>query len=244
MITRDNYEEFFLLYTDNELSAAERHAVERFVSDHPDLREEWEALLQCKLSPDTQLSFPDRSSLLKPEAEGSPYTGDLLSYLDNELDAAGVERIDIILGQQPLIARALATLRQTVSHPDPTVVFPDKDLLYRPEKNRRIVPLPWLRAGIAATIIAAVALTWMLSPRPQPVIPVKTIASAQHAPASAKKIDSNVTLHPVAALHLTEGSPKQQKKQQEKRMIQRSEPSKQQDVAANNKPVSNKPIGN
>ena len=71
MITRDNYEEFFLLYTDNELSAAERHEVERFVADHPDLREEWEALLQCRLSPDTHLAFPDRESLLKPELEGS-----------------------------------------------------------------------------------------------------------------------------------------------------------------------------
>jgi len=82
MITRDNYEEFFLLYTDNELSAADVHAVEQFVADHPDLREELEALLQCRLSPDTHLAFPDPKALLKPEPEDSAYARTLLYYID------------------------------------------------------------------------------------------------------------------------------------------------------------------
>ena len=39
-INRDNYEEFFLLYADNELSVQEKNAVEDFVRQHPDLEEE------------------------------------------------------------------------------------------------------------------------------------------------------------------------------------------------------------
>ena len=42
MIRNDNYYEYFLLYVDNELSAAQREAVEEWVAANPDLREEWE----------------------------------------------------------------------------------------------------------------------------------------------------------------------------------------------------------
>jgi hypothetical protein len=63
MITRDNYEEFFLLYIDNELSVADREAVERFIAHHPDLQKDWKALLHCRLLPDEEIIFPDREAL-------------------------------------------------------------------------------------------------------------------------------------------------------------------------------------
>ena len=63
MITRDNYEEYFLLYIDNELSVADREAVERFVAHHPDLQQDWKALLHCRLLPDEEIIFPDREAL-------------------------------------------------------------------------------------------------------------------------------------------------------------------------------------
>src|SRR5258708_37145606 len=67
MITRNNYEEFFLLYVDNELSAADRQIVERFVAENPDLKEEWDLLLQCRIKPDQHLVFTGREDLLKQE---------------------------------------------------------------------------------------------------------------------------------------------------------------------------------
>jgi anti-sigma factor RsiW len=45
-ITRSNYEEFFLLYVDGELSPEQCDAVEAFTALHPDLQEE---LTSCLL---------------------------------------------------------------------------------------------------------------------------------------------------------------------------------------------------
>ena len=43
-IDRNNYEEYFLMYVDNELTPVQRLAVEEFISNHPDLKEELEIL--------------------------------------------------------------------------------------------------------------------------------------------------------------------------------------------------------
>src|SRR5450432_3370112 len=67
MITRHNYEELFLLYVDNELSSAERESVEAFVKENPDLKEEMEALQQCRLIPVDEVSFGNLEPLLKEE---------------------------------------------------------------------------------------------------------------------------------------------------------------------------------
>jgi hypothetical protein len=199
MITRENYEEYFLLYTDNELSAAERMEVERFIADHPDLREEWETLLQCRITPETDLVFPGRNALLKPETEGSVYTEDLLLYLDKELDPHNIARIETIIGQQPRVARELAALRQAVIHPDLAIAYPYKAELIRDEKSRRIIALPWVRAGIAASVAGAVALLLLLSapPRKQLVATqgkrsVPAVAAAPSVTTIANTHDRNI----------------------------------------------------
>lgn len=210
MITRDNYEAFFLLYTDNELSAAERHAVEQFVADHPDLREEWEALLQCRLSPDNQLAFPDRESLLRPERDGAADAAELLYYIDG----------------LPFL------------HPDNSIVFPDKDRLYRTGKDRRVVPLPWLRASIAAAVVAAVALVFLLTGRRQPGQPGQSGQPSQSIAGRTtpvRNISPAVTSAAASALHIVEGQPKTKQRQPLRKSIQR-QPDQQQDLSINSNP--------
>jgi hypothetical protein len=65
MITRQNYEEAFLLYLDNELSPADRLSVEVFVKENPDLQEEFETFRQCRLIPEDGPSFGNPAPLLK-----------------------------------------------------------------------------------------------------------------------------------------------------------------------------------
>jgi len=133
MITRDNYEEFFLLYIDNELSIADRQRVERFVADHPDLREEWEVLQQCQLQPEQPLAFPDKSTLRKPEGDAARVAApaaaavDFLSYIDGELAGKELAATEDFIRRHPQALQELEQWRQTISHPDNTLTFPDKE---------------------------------------------------------------------------------------------------------------------
>ena len=59
-INHHNYEEYFILYMDNELGSDARRMVEAFVQQHPELKGELDLLLQYKLVPDTE----DRKSVV------------------------------------------------------------------------------------------------------------------------------------------------------------------------------------
>jgi len=64
-INLNNYEQWLLLYVDNELSAADRNAVKEFLGQYPYLQQELEALQQATL-PLENFSFEAKDSLLKP----------------------------------------------------------------------------------------------------------------------------------------------------------------------------------
>jgi len=164
MITRNNYEEFFLLYVDNELSAADRQIVERWVAENPDLKEEWEILLQCRIRPDNHLVFTGRESLLKQEgalAEDN-YLEYFLSYIDGELDEATRNSVDEFVRRHPSLRSELERLQQTVSVPDPAIVFENKEILFKKERDRRIVLTPWRM--VAAAVVAGVISLLIFNP--------------------------------------------------------------------------------
>jgi hypothetical protein len=183
MITRENYEEFFLLYIDNELSVAARAAVERFVDEHPDLREEWETFLQCRVQPEAGSAFPYTNELLKEEHETL-----LLSYVDGELDAADRVAVEDIISRQPSKAVEWRQLLLTVSQPDLSVVFPGKERLYRTERRRRLVPLLWMRAGVAAAVLAVGALLFLNRPHGKGSLPVAVTAKKDAGPVTPHKV--------------------------------------------------------
>ena len=89
-INRHNYEEFFLLYVDRELSPAAVTAVEQFIKDNPDLADELTALQQTTLPSDDALVFDKTSLFRKAENEISidNSTEQFLLYVDDELTPA------------------------------------------------------------------------------------------------------------------------------------------------------------
>ncbi|HTQ28324.1 MAG TPA: hypothetical protein VMI35_09355 [Puia sp.] len=157
-INRNNYEEFFLLYVDEELSAAERRAVEFFVRENTDLEEEFLMVRQTKLNPDTRIVFDDKESLLKNAGE-QPLIGHhnyeeyFLLYADGELDPTGRQAVEKFAAQQPALRGELDLFLQARMEPDPAIVFACKDSLYRHAETRKLPAMPWFRIAAAAMIL-------------------------------------------------------------------------------------------
>ena len=63
MINLSNYEDWFLLYADGELTVAEQEAVLQFVNVHPDLKEELDLFLSMRFQPETTIKFENEASL-------------------------------------------------------------------------------------------------------------------------------------------------------------------------------------
>jgi hypothetical protein len=148
-INRHNYEAFFLLYVDNELSAPERKTVELFVQENADLKEELHLLQQTVFNAD-DIVFENKNSLLKEEI--TALQQNLLLYIDDELGAADKLNTEKLLKADSAASKELAVLKKTKLQPDTDIVFAKKKVLYKKESGK-IVGLPWRRIAAAAILL-------------------------------------------------------------------------------------------
>jgi hypothetical protein len=158
LITRQNYEEYFLLYIDHELNAAERKAVEVFVEQHPDLAEELVMLQQSVLKPDKQVTFTMKAALLQPVPENGAinetnYSEYFVLYADNELTNAEKELVEQFVYKYPQYQAEFELLQQIKLIPDHSITYHDKNELYRTEEERRVVPFAWRKLAVAAIFL-------------------------------------------------------------------------------------------
>src|SRR5688572_32248405 len=153
-ITRHNYEEFFILYLDNELSSDDRRQVELFVMDNPDLKKELEMLLQTRLTPDDAVVFDKKQQLMKIASPGpineSNFEEWLLLYIDNELTREEKTAVEEFLANHPAAKTELGHLLKTKLHPEQAVIFPNKNTLYRKEKRATVIAFRGWRIAVAA----------------------------------------------------------------------------------------------
>lgn len=160
-INRHNYEEFFLLYVDNELTAGQRKIVEAFVATNPDLQEEFELIQQATFTDDVKLDEAFISSLLKPVDEESSISEEqLLLYVDDELSADEKAIVEKELVASPSLQKELQWLRRSQATPDRSVVFPDKSLLYKQAEPARVFSMSstarkWSAAAAVALLLGS-----------------------------------------------------------------------------------------
>lgn len=148
-INRHNYEEFFLLYVDNELSAQERNAVEVFVAENADLKAELHMLQQTVFNAE-DIVFENKQGLLKDEM--ASLKEQLMLYLDDELNTTDKINTAALLKVDETAQKEFALLQRTQLQPDTNIVFADKKSLYRKEEGR-VIGIAWWRIAAAAILL-------------------------------------------------------------------------------------------
>lgn len=162
-IDRHNYEEFFLLYVDNELMTEQKKLVEQFIQENPDLAIELEILQQTTLQADDSIVFDGKESLLRSETHSivnmDNYEEYLIAYIDNELNDQ--EKIDFykFAMAHPQVKEELAIYQQTKLQPEKEIVFANKEILYRREERVKVIPIQWWKIAVAAALILGIGLT-------------------------------------------------------------------------------------
>ena len=157
-ITRHNYEEIFLMYVDNELTAEQRTAVETFVEENPDLRAELEMFQDTVMQPEQNISFGNLATLLKQEDANNTINSlnceeYFVQYGDQELSGENKTLVEEFIARNPAHKADFELIQKAKLTPDTSVVFPDKSALYRYENESRIIPIRWWRIAAAASVI-------------------------------------------------------------------------------------------
>lgn len=150
-INRHNYETFFLLYADNELSAEERKIVDDFVKENPDLEPELESIMETIL-PLESVVFPATGTLYKDEIAFDQLQEDLLMHLDDELDEISKKEVEHKIKTDNQVEKEWKLWQQTKLDSRDRIVFSDKQRLYRNEK-RGVVQMRIYRMAAAAVLL-------------------------------------------------------------------------------------------
>ena len=166
MINRDNYEEFFLMYVDGELSATDKEMVDGFVQQNLDLKDELAMLQQAVLLPEAEIVFVDKNTLFKHignEITTANYEDKFLLYFDNELTAEDKTDVETFVLQHPELQNDFTLLQQTKLDIE-TITCPNKEALYKEEKNRKVVYMRWFKMVAAAMVIGLIAMVYFVIP--------------------------------------------------------------------------------
>ncbi len=154
-INRNNYEEYFILYADNELTNLQKKEVDRFVEINKDLQQEFNMFQMTVQSADEEISFSLKNSLYKESGlfiDENNYEEKFILYHDAELDKDEENKVKEFVSNNPQFLSEFNLFTQSKLIADEHIVFTKKDLLLKNESEGKVVPLIYWRALAAATI--------------------------------------------------------------------------------------------
>lgn len=155
-IDRHNYEEYFLLYADNELTDSEKAEVLIFVKNNKDLEQEFRMMLHTIAKPDLNIQLNNKSFLIKEDESlfinKINYEEKFVLYHDDELTSEQKRQTEAFVSQHPELKEEFDLIGLARFAPDASIILPDKKSLYRKQNAVKVIPIFWKVAAAAALI--------------------------------------------------------------------------------------------
>lgn len=152
MITKDNYEIYFIDYLDGHLPESAKAEFKAFLLVNPDLAELLEDMECVRLTPPSVI-FDKKESLKKDICQECP---DYMAIAASEgVLTNAEEEVTEQYRNQDHIKELIATYDKIRMIPDPNIRFPHKSKLYKPDPLRRL----YIRFSAAAAVIALLFFT-------------------------------------------------------------------------------------
>ncbi len=143
-----NYEEFFLLYADGELTATERQAVEEFVLLNKEYEEEFSLIKDSVLTIE-EIEMPSTDSLTADNVQAN-WEERLLLLLDEELEAEEAKTVQKEIEGNEAREVEWASLKKTKLSAEEKFIFKNKKVLYKKAPGKLVAwdKVRWLAAAM------------------------------------------------------------------------------------------------
>ncbi len=151
MITRDNYESFFLDFLEGNLDEEKIDQLLDFLSQNPDLKEELHQFENIRLT-EEPVAFSGKGQLYKTEADrNAVFENKAVAYLEGDLDADGRTNFETYLAAHPELGKEYHLFTRTRLTPDAGIKYPDKKKLYH--KSGTTIAMNWVARAAAVVVL-------------------------------------------------------------------------------------------
>ena len=199
-ITRSNYEIYIIDYLDGRLNPVESAELLWFISQNPDLEEEFNSFINLKI-PLQNLQTDSFQNLKKEFSDIAKITESnfeefCIGYHEKDLDDNSIKKLFEYLKKNPEKKKDFEIYQKINLKADKQIVYSDKNLLkkHKPLIVRYLKPL--IYSGIAAAILIAVLLILTPEKIKNKAIPVAETNSVQPEKNINNIADNTVNINP------------------------------------------------
>jgi len=166
MITRDNYEIWFLDYLEERLQPEQEEMVRQFAATHPDLAEELD-LFAPALTADSLLVYPGKEKLKKEALHDTSFLeNQVVAAMENDLAEGDRLQLEDWLAVHPDQYKMAQMLYKCRLHPDQDTRFPHKERL---KKKSIFISFSARITAIAAILLLALVIFFPDEKRDEPI---------------------------------------------------------------------------
>ncbi len=161
MISRSNYEIFFIDYFDKQLDKSGQEELFAFLKMNPDLQDEFNHYSLVQSDPDLSINFGSKDKLKKNTITIYNYKTWLVGYIENDLIVEQKNEVELFLSKNDILKTELEILKLSQFVSDKQIIFRNKNKLMRGPKIITFTPAVKRTFTIAAALIIF-ALTYFI----------------------------------------------------------------------------------